>query len=103
MFKFVDSIKNVFVPRKDQYIFAEMQIPQEGFFTQAELDQLKCIVGQAIQIEERIRSNEKENRKIALNKDDKTYWYKQMQKSNKRIKLLANLQRKIKYSLITMG
>lgn len=103
MFKFVDSIKNVFTPREDQYIFAEMQIPPEGFFTQAELDQLKCIVSECITTEERIRSNEKECAEVALEKDTKTYWYNQMQKSNKRIKLLANLQKKIKYSLITMG
>ena len=100
MFKFVDSIKNVFTPREDRYIFAEMGLPPEGFFTQSELDQLKCVISEFIRIEEMLRNKEKENAEIAL---EKSYWYNQMQKSNKRIKLLANLQKKIKYSLLTMG
>ena len=105
MFDFIKSIRSHLSKRfvDDTYLFSTMDIPPEGFFTQSELDQLKCVISESIQIEEMLRNKEKENAEIALEKDTKAYWYKQMRKSNKRIQLLANLQQKIKYSLITMG
>lgn len=104
MFSFISKFKNeLFGDRQDQFIFAEMQIPPEGFFTQAELDQLKCIISECISQEETLREHEKESAQVAHTQGTKDYWYKQMRKSNKRIKLLANLQQKIKHSLFTMG
>jgi hypothetical protein len=104
MFSFISYAKNAICgSRNKEYIFAEMQIPPEGFFTQAELDQLKCIISECISQEETLREHEKESAQVASTEGTKEYWYKQMRKSNKRIKLLANLQRKIKHSLITMG
>ncbi len=104
MFKFINNIRAHLFDRvtatDDQYILTNFDIPPEGFFTSAELDQLKRIISECISNEESIVEAAKFSAKKWISKSTRT---QEMKKSKKRIKLLSNLQRKIKYSLITMG
>lgn len=97
----INTIKSFFQPKEDVFFLSRVGFPPGAFFTQAELDQLKAVLSECIMIETEI-DRKVRDKMIQDKKEFRAYYQKDLRKGKKRIKLLANLQQKVKHSIVTM-
>ena len=84
----------------DTFTYTVNNFKEGSFFTQSELDQLKTILSEQIQYQERELEYDFLDLNVPQWREDVK---KSIKKRKKRIKMLANLQYKVKHTLLTMG
>lgn len=97
------AIRNYFKLFDFNIRLSELQFPPDGFFTQAEVNQLKVVLADAIKFEEFHLAEAKfnlEHSDAGVGEGFVNYYKKQKATSKKRIKLLSNLAYKTKHKII---
>lgn len=96
------AIRNYFKLFDFNIRLSELQFPPDGFFTQAEVNQLKVVLAEAIRYEQSLLDSAEFNlnMKESLSEGSYVFYRKQKESCKKRIKLLSNLAYKTKHKII---